>query len=79
MTHPEFKNIRNLQDLEQARRTIDNGLADSQHTLNKDLYRVQHMFDPLNLADASLHAVAPNTPSLRTLLLRGVRSLKKRL
>ena len=79
MTRQDFKNIRNLQELEQARQAIEKSLAESQNTLNKDLYRVQHMFSPLSLADAGLHAVAPNTPSLRTLLLRGVRSLKKRL
>ena len=75
----ELKNIRNLQELEQAFRAVEKKLAARQDALNKDLYRVQHLLDPLNLADASLHAVVPAAPSLRSSLLNKVRSLKKLL
>ncbi len=74
-----MNNIRNLQELEEARLEIRKRLQEREQTLQLDLSRIKDMAQPMNLFALGLHAVSPAETPLDQVALSLVRRLKARI
>ena len=56
-----MNNIRNLQELEEARLEIRKRLQEREQTLQLDLSRIKDMAQPMNVRN-NVHPIAPQVP-----------------
>lgn len=73
-----YKDIKNLEDLDKAQKQLQKKLRKKEKRISKDFDGVKDSFTPINLFATGLHSVSGNFP-LDIYLLNLVRKLKKKM
>ena len=74
----EYKDIKNLEDLDKAHKQLQQKLKKKEKRISKDVVGVKDSFTPMNLFAAGLRRASPEVP-LDLYLLNFVRKLKRRI